>query len=184
MGGRQMAFQELVLFGPTERSINLCTRLNNPVKNTIELPPGRKEIDKFNAIMKKHSRWVVRVPPVGGYNCVGHVWASRRTAVHEETEINLIFRDDGYRVVEQNEQVGVGDFVAYFHQLERQLGFLHVGLVIEMREAQGVQMKVPFVLSKWDGASGEVIHHFMDVPFESDVHQFWTERPMLMGATR
>ncbi len=93
-----MPFQQLVLLGSTERSITLCTRLGTNIKNSIELGPDENRIRVFNALINKHPQWELRVPPVGGYNCVGHVWASRRTGVFEDAEIHRIFEDDGYRV--------------------------------------------------------------------------------------
>src|SRR4051812_42504553 len=100
--------------GSTERSITLQTHLGNNIKNLVELPPGPREINKFKKILSKHSSWEVRRPPYGVCNCVGHVWANRRTCVVSEIESNviLLFKDDGYRVFDcKNETVWPGDLV-------------------------------------------------------------------------
>ena len=108
---------------------------------------------------------------------MGHVWASR-TGVYDdlESQIRVILEDDGFRVVKNptSEQLHPGDLAAYWHARM----FLHVGLIVEIREASGFAAKVPWVLSKWDDTTGEVVHAYQDVEFGGldFTTEFWTER--------
>ena len=120
-----------------------------------------------------------RKPACGVYNCAGHVWASRRTTILEDFAWNMVLADDGYRQLDQGEPPAPGDLVIY---RDREHGFLHVGMIAELR--QGITAEsppIPWVLSKWDSTSGEVLHHFADVPFAKQgfalVIECWTDRP-------
>lgn len=54
----------------------------------------------------------------------------------------------------------------------------HVGMVFEFREVEATgRLKAPWVLSKWDDVSGEVLHFWMDVPWANPRTVFQTERP-------
>jgi hypothetical protein len=177
-------FEFQKLLGNTERKIALETRLGTPIRNAIDPPPRPDQIQKFARLCEKYPQWRQRVGPVGGYNCLGHVWASRRTGIYDDVEgqIDLIFRDDGFRVLSVNESPLPGDLVAYWTaQADRRL-FLHVGMILELRGAEGTEISIPFVLSKFDATFGEVVHHFRHVPypeaFQTQI-EFWTERPSL-----
>jgi len=169
-------FDDLRIFGNTERKIVLQTRLGTDIKNAIDPAPTAQQVAKFNRLIAARPRWTLRRGPVGGYNCVGHVWASRRTGVFDdlESQIDRIMQDDGFRTTE----VCVpGDLVAYWQKLENGgRRFVHVGEVVELRSMLGTDVKIPWVLSKVDATSGEVLHHFRDVACDFDTIEFWTDR--------
>jgi len=126
-------------------------------------------LDKFGR------NWKQRKPATGGYNCAGHVWASRRTAILEPEAWRLILMDDGYRRLPDSEEPSPGDLVLYVDR--RDNGFLHVGEILELRESIG--RRAPWVLSKWNSTSGEVMHYVHDVPFrmQFDVRcEYWSDR--------
>ncbi len=109
--------ENLRLHRGTERSIVLQTRRGREIKNVIDVDPEYHHLEKYRLVFQKHPRWEERKPPVGGYNCVGHVWASRRTGVFDDLEdqLNIIFEDDGYRVVDPaREKLQPGDLVTYW----------------------------------------------------------------------
>ncbi len=174
-------FAGLLLLGPNDESIIVQTRKGNSVKNAIDPSPRKDQIDKYRRLLEKHPNWVERVPAIGGYNCVGHVWASRRTGIFEQEQIDIVFRDDGFRIVDETKElIHPGDLVAYWSTDHQH--FLHIGLVVELRSAVGFTTSIPWVLSKMDATSGEVLHHFRDIDFPGFEYrfEFWTERQKLL----
>jgi hypothetical protein len=181
-------FEQWRLLGSTERSIVVQTHKGRNIENIVEVEAGEHERRKYELLLRQYGRsWEHRKPATGIYNCVGHVWASRRTMVLKnlDLQVKMILDDDGYRRVnEQAEPVMPGDVVIYRERGRGEDdGFIHVGIVHELREGVSPRSpRIPWVLSKWDSTSGEVLHHFMDVPFEKQgfpfVCEFRTDRPM------
>lgn len=107
------------------------------------------------------------------YNCVGVVFASRRTHVDCE-HLDMILQDDGYRLISQKSAIE-GDVVVY-----RKDGIpLHVGIIYELQDLSfardGSQIEL-WVLSQW-GQDGEYIHKLREVStLYGDQLEFWTER--------
>jgi hypothetical protein len=66
-------FEHLRLMGSTEDSIVLHTRRRRCIKNHIDVPPSYQHLQKYQRLLKMHPWWVERMPPIGGYNCAGHV---------------------------------------------------------------------------------------------------------------
>ena len=179
-------FSNLKLFGATEKRIVVQTRRGREIVNAIDVPPSKQQIEKFWRLVNKFKFWDVRLEPTGGYNCVGHVWASRRTGIFDELEkqIEVVFKDDGYRVIQHSavnlrqERLCPGDLAAYWAKTTAGRSFVHVGQVVELRELAGSEHKIPWVLSKLDSTSGEVVHRYNDVSYEHDHIEFWTDRPV------
>jgi hypothetical protein len=178
-------FEEARLLGPTERSIVVETRKGARLPNLIEVEPGEHERRRYGLLLDKYGRnWTPRKPATGGYNCAGHVWASRRTALLEPESWKTVLEDDGYRRLDEGEEPMVGDLVLYVERKTRE--FLHVGCVMELQPgvAPG-SPPVPRVLSKWNSTSGEVLHNVMDVPYGqqgfSVIAEYWTDRLSMSG---
>ena len=179
-------FEVAHLLGPTERSIVLQTQRGRDVKNSVEPPIGEPQRRKYELLLQRFGQnWVRRKPATGVYNCAGHVWASRRTSIFEESEYEKILLDDGYHKLGRAEPFAPGDLVLYRDQ-DPKIGFLHVGMILEVRSGiAGGSPSLPWVLSKWDSASGEVLHYVHDVPFNrppfSPVTEYRTDRPVPEG---
>lgn len=143
----------------TERRIVLQTRKGREIKNTIDIDPEDRHILKYQALMRKHRRWQERKPPAGGYNCIGHVWASRRTGIFDDVEdqLQVIYDDDGYRVVDSaKEQPRPGDLVTYWQPAHPRPRFLHIAMITCMVEGVTKESpRIPWVLSKLDSTSGK-----------------------------
>ncbi len=102
------------------------------------------------------------------YNCVGLVFASRRTEV-DAKHLPMILRDDGYRKIPEANAVE-GDVVVYLRNNAPQ----HVGIIHQLDRILG--FPDIWVLSQW-GQCGEYIHRMKEVPsFYGDVTEFWSER--------
>ena len=175
-------FEELLLAGPQERRIILQTHLGANIKNEIAVHPVPEHaVAKFRRLVEHHPRWIVRKPPTGIYNCVGHVWACRRTAVYDKFDeaVLRIRADDGYRTIDwESESPVPGDVACYWEGLNPYRNCLHVGQVIYLRSRSSLPPEV-FVLSKWDDVCGEVIHVADDYPanFGNARMEYWTDRP-------
>jgi hypothetical protein len=183
--GRTALLESLRLRESTEKRIVLQTRKGREIRNVIDVDPDYWHIQNYQRLLKEHPGWTERKPPVGGYNCVGHVWASRRTGVFDDLEdqLKVILDDDGYRYIDiEKEKPHPGDLVTYWRPAHPRPMFLHVGMIVNMKEGPSKESpRIPWVLSKMDSTSGEVLHHFNDVKFIQGVEHitsFWTDRPL------
>jgi hypothetical protein len=169
---------EFIIGRGTERdraSLNLYTTSNqNRIEN--ERPDQERSIEALRAAR----RYAKQTSPsatcrslTAMYNCVGLVFASRRTVV-DCKHLELILQDDGYRPVTR-EKIVEGDVVVYHRANEPQ----HVGIVFRLedrsptRDGSIIQI---WILSQW-GEDGEYIHKLEEVPpIYGDVTRFWSER--------
>jgi len=159
------------------RSISLATHEDNPVDNEVALPPDDGSRRQALALEERFEDvWTRRKPPCGVYNCAGHVWASRRTAIYGWGEIEKILTDDGYTKIPVRECES-GDLAFY----DTDETWIHVGRIVRKVEGtdEGIRPST-IVLSKWDDKSGEYIHQENDVPFREDFPdydiEYYTDR--------
>jgi hypothetical protein len=176
-----MLFQGAKLLGSPRNDLPLATRKGNDIPNEIIPPPDEAECRKLDAFIKQYgAQWEQRKPHMGVYNCAGHVWASRRTAILDEDAVWLILRDDGYRVLRTGESPMQGDLVLYWHRPASGKDlWLHVGMVCEIRILGTV--RIPWIISKWGATAGEWLHRCDDVPYDKQGFttrvEFRTDRP-------
>ena len=143
--------------GPADKaSIALATSKNRAIPNRRmpELAPqtafAAKRIHAKGSWQHRSMR--------STYNCVGMVFANRRTFVEPE-EIPMILQDDEYVEVGREAEVTPGDVVVYESPMTGDI--VHVGLVLA---AEGVfETRKIRVLSQF-GRAGEYIHDVRDVP--------------------
>ena len=173
-------FEEARLLGPTERSIALQTRGGTDLSNVIEPEPTPQQHRQYRDLFQKHGgNWVERKPATGGYNCAGHVWASRRTSLTDPAQWRLILREDGYRPLPEAEEPVSDDLVVYVNQADDEI--IHVARIVELR--QGVApgaARIPWMVSRWGPVAGEAMHFRDDVPYHrlgfSLRIEYWTDR--------
>ena len=123
------------------------------------------------AAVKMHERADRKLRSAGSdYNCMGLVFACRRTVIDVEN-LPWILKDDGYKPIEPRAVVP-GDLLVY----DWEGAPTHVGIVWEHEPLPEDATWKTRILSQW-GRDGEYFHAASDVP---DVlgkpHQFWTER--------
>jgi len=177
-------FEEARLLGRTERSIALQTGRGTDIKNVVQPEPGDAGRRRYQLLLDKFGgNWRPRRPATGIYNCAGHVWASRRTAILEDDQWALILHEDGYRRLEEDEEPVPDDLVIYIDVGPQKESFLHVGRVFQLRPGViPASRRIPWVVSKWDSFSGEVLHDPHDVPYARQGfvvrREYWTDRPM------
>jgi hypothetical protein len=106
------------------------------------------------------------------YNCVGMVFAARRTWVDTD-HISRIFEDDGYRPCQGRADIMAGDIVVYRKDLHGPIQ--HVGVIVRPLIDQASWL----VLSQF-GSDGEYFHSENEVPLlYGDRKEFLTERRIL-----
>src|SRR5262245_54053440 len=99
--------------GTPPRGLALETSKRNPIENEVGLEPVPSGQVKQFYDMVTENGWIERRSPTGVYNCAGHVWATRRTGIHEPSVWEMILRDDGYRVLGESEPPRPGDLAIY-----------------------------------------------------------------------
>lgn len=150
----------------TVEELDLETRQRRDITNQIEPEPDDGTVAYWRRELEKRE-WTCRKPPCGVYNCAGHVWASRRTGIHEWQEVQKILDDDGYSHIQLSE-CKIGDLALYHRGGIRK--WLHIAVIVDIREGVGDSV-VPVFLSKWDSSSGEYFHQKAEVPFHEEVRQ-------------
>lgn len=155
-------FETVRLLPHSADGIPLVTRAKKHIKNSVAPAPSQKDVQRWTMVLASHPAWNIRKGPVGRYNCAGHVWASRRTAVYDDDgEIAQIWREDGYRQKGAAE-LKPGDIVVFFHRNGGSPGrnFMHVAEIVELPE----NPRIPVVLSKFADWGGEIVHAMLDLP--------------------
>lgn len=174
-------FESVADYGHPKDSIVVQTSQGREIENTIAPHPSEKRIRELHRLEERCGQhWQRRKDECGIYNCAGHVWADRRTAIYDANdEIAHILEDDGYRRVARAELCRPDDLVIYF---TNNRDFLHVARVLNVEEGitSGSDSSL-WVLSKWDDGSAEYEHYHTDVPFPvMSIHDFditfWTDR--------
>lgn len=95
------------------------------------------------------------------YNCHGMTFASRRTAIIDNSTIEQILNEDKYTQI-PTEQVLPGDVILYVHE---DGDIEHSGIVVEPPTQQN--LNIPLVLSKW-GRYLESVHLANRCPYDSN----------------
>lgn len=177
-------FELIQLLGSGERGIALQTRLGRDIPNTVGAAITAQHQRRFQLLLERRGKgWKVRKDPAAGYDCPGHVWASRRTSIYDlEPAWSMILADDGYR---QTRHPQPDDLVFY---LAAEGALLHIGRIVEVQQGVSPQSPgIPWVVSKWADWTGEVLHNVFQHPYrppDFDVAiQYWTDRPKQGNAT-
>lgn len=155
-------------------SIALATRRRKRIPNWQK--PERAPESMQAALSVVTEGHAERVPRslASTYNCIGMVFANRRTCIEPE-EVPMILEEDGYAQVAQAAAVVAGDVVVY----EADGEISHVAMVVsnEPNLADGTS-KIR-VLSQW-GFDGEYFHDYRDVhPSYGAPVRFYSERRMM-----
>lgn len=153
------------------QSLKLYTRLNRFVRNeTCSGAPPERMKAATQIWQQRHPKARLRAA-VSTYNCMGLVFANRRTWVDPD-QWELIREDDGYRRLEIKEEPLPGDVVLY--RMTEEL--THVAVITKVELDLHSSDWVVEVISQW-GADGEFIHDMRDVPQLLGVPtEIWTER--------
>ena len=123
-----------------------------------------KDIKDCKELQKKYSEAIYRTGLIPIYNCHGFVFASRRTAINNNSDIIKILKDDKYIIIEDVSNVIPGDIVIY---KDRRSGDIEHSAVVIEKPNELMQAKV---ISKW-GKAFEVIHFINNCPYSLDTYK-------------
>jgi hypothetical protein len=172
-----MMFGHLPLLGSTMRSIRVDTHLGNAVENDIAPATDQRGRTLYEVVRRRHPLWKNRRPATGTYNCFGLAFASRRTSIRADAEVEKVRHDDGYRTLGALERPSPGDVVIYRAQSG---ALLHVAVVtrVELMHPESSAFAV-FALSKWNDHYGEDEHEINDHPLRDldAAIELWSDRP-------
>lgn len=174
--GREM-FELQRLQGSREEGIALQTTTGLDIGNFRGVDLTEYDEQMFRLLLNRCGQnWEPRKPPIGTYNCAGHVWASRRTSIADESDWKMILREDGYR---KTDKPVPDDLVIY---VEKDHGIYHIGRVVELRTGvTGTSSRLPWAVSKWGLPGGEVCHYVRHHPWQGQgfvvAIEYWTDRP-------
>jgi hypothetical protein len=102
------------------------------------------------------------------------VFANRRSALCDGSEILTILHDDGYTIVVDRNNIHVGDVVLYRSKPQGEVH--HVGIVSDINLDISTGYRHFEVLSKW-GEYGEYFHKENVVPqLFGNLREYWSER--------
>jgi hypothetical protein len=151
-------------------SIALATSKNRLIPNTRIPERSPQSMYAAKQLHAKGSRQLRSLRST--YNCVGMVFANRRTFIEPE-EIPAILQDDDYIEVHRTDDLMPGDVVLYKDPNTGDI--IHVGLVLAADVIYGTTRVR--VLSQF-GRDGEYIHDLYDVPeaYGQPVLKFYSER--------
>ena len=152
--------------------LHLSTRTGREIPNEQRSPlaPARMDAARDIVLTNHASARVRSMSSV--YNCMGMVFATRRTWV-EPDHLEIILKDDGYRPVIDETDLARGDVVVY---RDDQQTVTHVGVVAEIQTNIREATREVLVLSQW-GRDGEYFHHVEDVsPLLGKPSEYWTDR--------
>lgn len=143
--------------GPSDpQRINLATSKNTPIPNSRRHERAPEALQAAKELWLTTGRQLRSMSAT--YNCIGMVFANRRTCIEPEV-VPIILSDDEYREVSEADVV-IGDIVLY-HTNENEI--THAGVVVSKEPnvaACGWSIRV---LSQW-GSDGEYFHDHRDVP--------------------
>ena len=170
-----MAIPILGAGGESDRlslKLSTCTRKHINNERPIEIAPASLrasiEIDKSTNPQAR-----LTSTPTVTYNCMGLVFASRRTCI-DISELDFILHEDGYRRLGGLHEAHPGDVVGYRKDGQVE----HVGLINSTEvNYQGLPIQAT-VISKW-GRHAEYLHNIKDVPPQyGSPELFWTHRKL------
>ena len=154
------------------QAIALGTRRTHHINNEMRPEAIPEALEQAIQHIKKLNPNAILRSASNTYNCVGMVFATRRTWVDPE-HISIFLNDDGYRRLENINQTELGDVVVY---RDNSGEIVHVGIIIEKRvDFSNAETRYK-VLSKW-GQWAEYIHDPDDVlPTFGHPSEYWTDR--------
>ena len=153
-------------------ALALATRKGNPIPNEQPSPRAPVQMDAAKDMVLKANASACTRSLNSIYNCMGMVFASRRTWV-EPDHLPMILADDGYRRVPNEADLQPGDVVVY---RDEDGHVSHVGIVTVVRTNLQQATREVFVLSQW-GRDGEYFHRADDVNLRlGKPAEYWTDR--------
>jgi hypothetical protein len=150
----------------------LATRQKRDILNErrMERPPVAMQAAR-NMVLREHPSATLR-SLTSVYDCMGMVFAARRTTVGID-QLEMILEDDEYQRLPNPDGVRPGDIVVY---RDSQGLASHVGLVSSTGPILQDGRREIIILSQW-GADGEYFHRVDDASSAFGTHrEYWSDR--------
>lgn len=152
--------------------IDLATRAGNPIANDRRPETNPVSLKEAEKIIREAHKSAITRSLTSKYNCMGLIFASRRTWVDTD-QLELILNDDDYTKLPSLNNVVEGDVVIYKDNGGQ---ITHVGLVSDVKPNLTDGSRVITILSQW-GRDGEYFHRIDDVNFRLGIPaEAWTDR--------
>ena len=158
--------------GPSDRaSIPLATRHGSFIPNERRREKHPEQLKASIELLDRELPAAKLRSATALYNCMGLVFASRRTWV-DTGELETILLEDDYKRLAGPDGARIGDVVVYGREDEVR----HVGVIVGTQVNLMTGSREISVMSKW-GADGEYIHELDYVPaLLGRPSAFWTDR--------
>lgn len=156
--GEGKAVQRIIGLGTQidPEALKLETRKRRWIKNVVRLEIHPDVMKHRIRVLQNAFEYLHLISASAIYNCYGLVFASRRTAIVGEEDVEAILEDDGYRKLPWDPAAWmVGDIAIYRDPTTAELK--HVGMIAEkILEIESTRINIK-VLSAW-GENGEFLH--------------------------
>lgn len=136
-------------------SLELFTKKRTRITNDQRMEKPAVALKAARDLFKKKEGSKLKFRSISNtYNCMGLVWASRRTNIYDFNQLEKILHDDEYDEVKKIEEVMVGDILVYYdrHDIPN-----HIGIVVVHTPKLMSSNYDTWIMSKW-GSDGEYIH--------------------------
>jgi hypothetical protein len=156
-------------------SIGLATREGNYI-------PNERRLEQSPARLKEAARlWQDKYPSIklrslsAKYNCMGLIFASRRTWVDPKFLYDIL-REDEYKRIDNKNDAAMGDVVVYQNKQKK---VAHVALIADVKIDVANAVKKLTLISQW-GCDGEYVHLVDETPevLFGKVAEYWTDRKL------
>src|SRR5882762_3616948 len=157
---------------PADRlHLPLATRTGRPIRNEVRRERAPESLRAAVQLWARERPAADLRSISATYNCMGLVFATRRTWIDTE-ELQFILDQDGYKRI-ATPDVEPGDLVVYQRDGQR----THVALVLQADVMFAGRMpKMLYACSQW-GADGEYFHAAAYVPSHfGQPTEYWTDR--------
>lgn len=154
---------------PEKKEIALQTRAGKDIVNSQLFEISSIEIALLGDIERDYPFVIFRATPDPVYNCHGLTFASRRTGIDRSDMVHKILSEDGYKKIDNIDDVLPGDIVIYYGENG---DIEHSGIVVT--KPVGI-IKRPWIVSKW-GDYKEAIHYIDDCPYDGRNVEYYRVR--------
>jgi hypothetical protein len=156
-------------FEEEKYTLKLQTCERNDIENEQFRSISHADFVKAPLVEEKYSlaKFKGNITPI--YNCHGLTFASKRTWVYLDSEIEKILRDDNYIEIKDEKDVLPGDIIIYYDEN----GITHSGNIIQvdLPHTEFDLIKI-IALSKW-GKHKEVVHNVNYSPYSTGLKKYW-----------
>ena len=163
---------EPLIIGQYDRpriTLNLHTAERNDIDNEQFAFISSYELSQLSSFEHEYPLALFKGNPTAVYNCHGMTFASKRTGVFEDREIEKILKDDKYIEIKDEKDVMAGDIILYYNET----GITHSGTVIQVHPGDHANdLRSIIVLSKW-AKHKEVIHNANYSPYSQGAKRYW-----------